>query len=155
MRRTTALVSAALLAAASGSATAERQPAPSSLQAEIARADAEMFEAFNAHDLDRAMGWFARDLEFYHDKNGLVSYDGVKEGYRGLFAQDNGMRRELVSGSLEVYPVKDFGAIEVGRHRFCHIEGGRNECGTFKFTMVWRKQNGKWQVTRALSYDHK
>jgi hypothetical protein len=26
--------------------------------------------------------------------------------------------RELVKGSIEVYPVKDFGAIEIGLHKF-------------------------------------
>ena len=99
MRRTTVLVSAVLLAAASGNATAERQPAPSSLQAEIARADSEMFEAFNAHDLDRAMDWFARDLEFYHDRNGVASYDGVHNYLQWLAAAS---RADLASGIVLV-----------------------------------------------------
>jgi hypothetical protein len=30
------------------------------------------------------------------------------------------MIRELVPGTLQVYPVKDYGAIEMGVHRFHH-----------------------------------
>jgi hypothetical protein len=124
------------------------------LRDEIARADASMFDAFNAHDLDETKRWFAPELEFYHDKDGALSYAEVMEGFRKLFAQNNGLKRELVKGSLEVYPIKDFGAIEVGSHRFCHVENGRDDCGVFKFVLVWRQTDGRWQVTRALSYDH-
>jgi hypothetical protein len=57
-------------------------------------------------------------------------------------------------GTIEVYPIRDYGAIEVGVHRFCHRENGRDVCGTFKFTQVWRRTASGWQVSRALSYDH-
>jgi ketosteroid isomerase-like protein len=125
------------------------------LREEIARADAAMFDAFNAHDLDETGRWFAPDLEFYHDKDGALSYAQVMEGFRKLFAQNNGIKRELLKDSLEVYPIKDYGAIETGSHRFCHVENGHDECGQFKFVLVWRQKDGRWQVARALSYDHK
>jgi hypothetical protein len=63
--------------------------------------------------------------------------------------------RELLKDSLEVYPIKDYGAIETGSHRLCHVENGHDECGQFKFVLVWRQKDGRWQVARALSYDHK
>jgi ketosteroid isomerase-like protein len=133
--------------------------APSTVSAalrdEIARADAAMFDAFNAHDLDATGRWFTQDLEFYHDKDGALSYAQVMDGFRKLFAQNNGITRELVKDSLEVYPVKDYGAIETGSHRFCHVENGHDECGQFKFVLVWHQKDGRWQVARALSYDHK
>jgi len=34
-----------------------------------------------------------------------------------MFRQPSTIRRELVPGSLEVYPIKNYGAIEVGSHR--------------------------------------
>ena len=40
-----------------------------------------------------------------------------------MFANMPDIRRDMV-GSLGVYPIKDFGAIEVGTHRFCHKENG-------------------------------
>jgi hypothetical protein len=45
----------------------------------------------------------------------------------------------LVKGSREVYPIKDYGAIEIGAHQFRHKESGKAECGTFKFAMIWQK----------------
>ena len=51
-------------------------------------------------------------------------------------------------------PVKDFGAIAQGVHRFCQVAGGRCE-GEADFAMVWRLRDGQWQVTRVLSYGHR
>jgi hypothetical protein len=42
----------------------------------------------------------------------------------------------------------------VAQHRFCHDENGKPVCGVFGFSHVWPQQNGRWRVTRALSYDH-
>jgi hypothetical protein len=64
------------------------------------------------------------------------------------------IRRELVAGSLEVHPIKGYGAIEIGVHRFCHKENGNEECGTFKFVHIWRKNGDSWQVSRVVSYGH-
>ncbi len=63
-------------------------------------------------------------------------------------------RRALVAGSLRVYPVKDFGAIEVGVHRFCNISDNKCE-GQADFTIVWQHAQGKWRITRVLSYGHR
>jgi hypothetical protein len=38
----------------------------------IARMDSAIFDAFNAHDVDRLMASFTDDLEFYHDTGGLT-----------------------------------------------------------------------------------
>jgi len=71
-----------------------------------------LFNAFNAHDLDKLKTLFTDDLEFYHDLGGLTNYTQNMEAFKNNFAKNNGLRRELVPGSLEVYPVKDYGAIE-------------------------------------------
>ena len=62
--------------------------------------------------------------------------------------------RELVDGSLEVYPIKGYGAIEIGAHRFCHTEDGKPDCGTFRFLQVWRFKDGAWKVSRDVSFGH-
>ena len=74
--------------------------------------------------------------------------------FEAMFAQGNNMTRELVGNTLEVYPVKDYGAIEIGAHRFCHVENGKNECGTFRFVHIWQKKDGEWKISRAISYSH-
>ena len=116
--------------------------------------DKAMFDAFNAHDIDGVMALFSEDLEFYHDKGGLLRYDDARNGMKGSFDQNNGLRRDLIPGSLEVYPIKNYGAMEIGAHRFCHVENGKNDCGVFKFVHVWRKTGDQWKVTRVVSYDH-
>ncbi len=123
---------------------------------EIAYMDSVLFAAFNAHDPEKLQSVFSEDLEFYHDKGGLAGYAQTMENFKKLFSTNKttGLRRDLVKGSLEVYPIKDYGAIEICLHRFCHLENGKNDCGTFKNTMVWQLKNGQWKVTRVISYDH-
>ena len=112
-----------------------------------------MFAAYNAHDAEQLGRYFAPDLEFYHDKGGLLNWTQAIAGLTGTFKQSPDIRRSLV-GPLEVYPIPGYGAIEIGAHRFCHRENERDVCGTFKFLMVWRRTPTGWQVSRAVSYDH-
>ena len=124
-----------------------------SLRREIERADSMMFAAYNAHDVEQLGHYFAADLEFYHDTGGLLTWTQAMAGLASVFAQSPDIRRTL-AGPIEVHPIHDYGAIEVGVHRFCHRENGRQECGTFKFTHVWRRTGNGWQVSRVVSYDH-
>jgi len=129
-------------------------PATDTLFQQIARLDAKMFAAFNAKDVDQLMAFYAPDMEFYHDTGGLSNFDQTRQGFVRLFANVPDLTRTLVPGSTEVYPVKDYGAIQVGSHRFCHQENGKADCGTFKFLLVWQRQAGQWRVTRVMSYGH-
>jgi hypothetical protein len=97
---------------------------------------------------------FSEDLEFYHDKGGLTGYDHTINFLKGIAQNDNQLKRELVKESLEVYPIPGYGAMQIGQHRFCHPEGGKMECGTFKFVHIWRKKDGQWRITRVVSYGH-
>ena len=121
----------------------------------IAGMDAAIFDAFNAHDVGRLMSYFTEDLEFYHDTGGLGTYRQNAEDFKKMFANTPDIRRDLVKESLEVYPIKDYGAMEIGQHRFCHKENGKDDCGTFGFAMVWRKVGDSWKISRVLSYGHK
>lgn len=125
-----------------------------SLFNEIAHMDSILFNAYNAHNLDAMLSFFTKDVEFYHDTGGLTSYHNIEVNSKQVFAQNNGIRRDLVAGSLEVYPIKDYGAIQIGSHRFCHDEHGKQDCGTFKFVQIWKKENGEWRISRVVSYDH-
>ena len=84
----------------------------------VAQLDAKMFGAFNAHDVDLLMSMFTDDMEFYHDKGGLTNREQTREGFAKMFGNSPDIRRELIPGSLQVYPIKDFGAIEIGRTVF-------------------------------------
>jgi ketosteroid isomerase-like protein len=127
---------------------------PSDLHSEIAAADRALFTAFNQRDLTKLRSYFTRDLEFYQDNEGVERYAQTMKDFGQMFGQPAPIRRELVPGSLEVYPIKDYGAIEVGRHRFCHVENGKNDCGTFSFVHIWQRTKAGWKISRAVSYGH-
>jgi ketosteroid isomerase-like protein len=127
--------------------------AQSALTSEIRSMDDSLSAVFNAHNADALMSLFARDVEFYHDTDGLENYEAVSAGFHRMLAGGTDMRRERV-GALEVYPVKGYGAIQVGAHQFCHTENGRQICGTFRFLHLWRRESGHWQIARVMSYAH-
>jgi ketosteroid isomerase-like protein len=139
-------------APAKGATSAPAQAEP--LYGEILQMDDSLSATFNRHDADALMALFAPDIEFYHDKDGLQHYAAVNAGFRSLFAQNNGIRRERV-GTLDVYPVPGYGAIEIGAHRFCHTENGAQVCGTFRFVQLWRRDPGGWRLARVVSYGHR
>ncbi|MCC3154925.1 nuclear transport factor 2 family protein [Hymenobacter sp. BT770] len=135
-------------------APAPQLVAKDELYQQVAKLDADMFAAFNAKDVDKLMSYFAANLEFYHDKGGLSNFSQTKEGFARMFAKTLDITRMLVPGSLEVYPIKDYGAMHIGIHRFCHVENGRDDCGNFKFVMLWQRQGDAWKITRVVSYGH-
>lgn len=100
------------------------------------------------------MSCFTKDVEFYNDGGGLTTYDQTSLNFATMFEGTPDIRRELVKGSLEVYPLKGYGAIAIGAHRFCHNEKGKEECGTFRFTTIWRQKEDKWKMSRVISYGH-
>ncbi len=55
---------------------------------------------------------------------------------------------------MEVYPIKDYCAIETGQDTFSHVENGKLEVFTYKFMQIWQKKDGTWKVTREITYGH-
>ena len=129
-------------------------PTTQALYNEIAQIDSVMFDAFNRQDMVKFKSFFAEDLEWYQDNQGVIPYETVFKNFQDNFNKDFKLTRKLVKSSLEVHPIKDYGAIEIGVHQFHHIENGKEEIGTFKFLMIWHKKDGKWQISRVVSYDH-
>lgn len=127
-----------------------------SLFDELARMDGALFEAsFVLCDAAKANAIFAEDVEFYHDKDGLSSGEQVRENTRRLAAscpRKNGVTRTVVPGSLRVYPIQGYGAVQVGVHRF--DERGAATSTLARFVHVWRFQDKTWRLARVLSLDH-
>lgn len=137
-------------------AAQEKKVAPTSVELfkEIKRADSIMFQAFNRQDMVTFKAMFTEDLEWFQDNGGLIPYKTVFENFGNTFRNENKLSRELVKGSMEVHPIKDYGAIQIGSHQFRHFENGKEEIGTFKFLMIWQNKNGQWKISRVVSYDH-
>jgi ketosteroid isomerase-like protein len=127
------------------------------LYKEISDMDGALYVAFNRRDLEAVKKLFVEDLEFYHDKEGLTGYQQNMTSFKKHFESPTLVRRELVDGTLEVYPLHGFGAVEIGVHRFYSTEPGQGEklTATAKFVHVWQKTNGQWKISRVISYDHR
>jgi hypothetical protein len=123
----------------------------------VSSLDAGLFNTFNRcaspDQLQKHASYLAPNVEFYHDKAGVTwsrrdYITNTKNNVCGKF------RRELVTGTLQVFPVRGYGAIEQGEHRFCWITTGR--CfGIGNFFILWHHIYGKWVVTRMFSYGHR
>lgn len=133
---------------------AEQAQAEKPLVATVSSLDTSLFGAVNHCDLATVGSLFATDAEFLHDaasplygREAIVS--SIRENLCGK------VQRELVPGSLEVYPLKDYGAVEIGIHRFLHP--GKQDHGTVgeaKFIHVWKHDGDGWKITRVVSFAH-
>jgi Domain of unknown function (DUF4440) len=121
------------------------------LTATVKRLDAELFAAYNKCELEKFGSFFPEHLEFYHDQTGggpmtreqLVA--AIKQNICGK------VHRELVT--VQVFPMKNLGALETGVHRFSH-PGIDNDEGDAKFVQLWKYEGGRWWLTVVFSYDH-
>ena len=123
---------------------------------EIALMDKKLFTAFNHGDTATIKSLFTKDLEFYHDKAGLSDFTSNARAISKLTTGDIKIRRSLVEGSMRVFPVPGFGAIQEGQHDFFETLPGQpeRETGTFKFLHVWQKTDAGWKIARVISYGH-
>jgi len=114
--------------------------------------DAKLFSAYNACDLTAFGQLLSPDVEFYHDKGGLMLgrqtvVDAVEKNVCGK------VRRELLPGTLKSYPMDNYGIVQFGEHRFC--TAGTTTCtGVARFAHLWKQHDGRWLATRIISYDH-
>ena len=127
-------------------------PVTDPLYQTVAGLDTALFSAYNNCQLDKLSSLVADDLEFYHDKTGLAVgrqtfIDAIRNNICGK------VHRELVPGTLEIYPMEGYGAVEIGIHRFTHPEDPHN-LGEAKFITLWRHKDDSWKMARAISFDH-
>jgi ketosteroid isomerase-like protein len=115
--------------------------------------DLALFDAYNRCDLQAFSSFLADDVEFYHDQGGVTLGNAnltasVKKNICG-----GDVRRELVPGTFQANYMKGYGAVELGVHRFVHPKSN-NPTGEGRFVHLWQYKDGKWKVTRVISYDH-
>lgn len=162
----TGLVLGTLLLASTGLSAQTAGPvATKELFDELAAMDAKLFDAaFNTCDIEALKTIVADDFEMYHDKGGLVATSGGQfvENFRGTCERqktgvDYRARREIVEGTLEAFPLNNYGGIQTGVHRFYKKTPGQPDklVEISRFTSVWKKEASGWKLTRVLSYDHK
>jgi ketosteroid isomerase-like protein len=121
----------------------------------ITALDAALFEAYNHCDLKTFDSLLSDDVEFYHDQGGVtLGREKLTESIKNNICTGD-TQRVLVPGTLKIYYMKGYGAIEMGVHRFLHPKTEAvNGTGEASFVQLWRYRDGAWKLTRVLSYDH-
>ena len=132
----------------------EQKHIDSSLFNTIYLLDSTWFAAFNKKDVKVFSTYVDRSLEFYHDKTGLTDYEYNIKAFDNILKNVPDLKRTLLKETMEVYPIPNYGAVQIAQHRFCHMENGKMDCGIFKFIHIWKKTDNGWKVTRIISVDH-
>ncbi len=132
--------------------TQNYKPDDQELYNTIIRLDSIFFNAYNTCDsnLEKYSSFYAEDVEFYHDKSGLSNskkeiVEGTKNNVCGK------VTRELVKGSIEVYPINNYGAIEIGLHKFHNKLEPNNIPKPARFTIIWKKEGNDWKIKKVIS----
>ncbi len=128
----------------------EYVPVDKELYDTIVAKDQEYFDAYNSCDMKKQESLYSENLEFFHDKGGLSTskqdiLTSLKKNICGK------VTRTLVEGSIEVYPIKDYGAVEIGYHKFYNNQEPDAESKPVKFIMVWKNEESKWLITKVIS----
>ena len=152
------LLCAWLASAATPATLADKTETPQSqeetearkLHAMILKLDRRYFDAYNSCDLETQAAMISDDLEFYHDQSGLTTskldlLEAIELNICGK------VTRELVDGSVEVYPIGKDGAVEIGLHRFFNSEEPDAPSHAVRFVTIWRKQKNDWKMSRVIS----
>ncbi len=135
----------------------------SSLTHEIARADAELFDAlFDTCDARELRARIAPDIEYVHARWGVIGRDaaevlGVAEKLcaRVDRGHEPRIRRETLPGSLEVFALAGDGALALGRQRTYALaaDGQWQALGESRFSQLWRRDGGQWRAARVIDFD--
>lgn len=124
-------------------------PSSPELYKTIVKMDSLYFDTYNHSKLAEMDSLTAEDIEFYHDRGGLMTSkkELLEAMQKNIFGK---VTRTLAPGSIEVYEIKGFGAVEIGYHKFFNkLDPGPGHFS--KFIIIWRLKDGKWQITRVIS----
>lgn len=125
-------------------------PVDKELYDTIIKMDKEFFDAYNNCDLEKQSDIYSDDIEFFHDKGGLMTskqdiIDGTERNICGK------VTRTLIKESVEVYPINNYGAVQIGLHKFYNNQEPDAESIPVKFILIWHNQNGNWKIKKVVS----
>lgn len=126
------------------------KPIDQKLYEEIVKMDSIYFQAYNTCDMKTQASLYHDNLEFYHDKGGIET--SKKELLESLEKNICGkVTRTLIKGSIEVYPIPNYGAVQIGYHKFFNNREPNQKSIPSKFIVIWKKEEKLWKITRVIS----
>lgn len=133
---------------------AQTKTPPDGLSRTLASLDAALFDSAYRCELEKLGSFFADGVEFYHDQSGVtLGRQNVVESVKNNVCGK--VRRELVKGTLQAFPMHGYGAVQMGVHRFHHPKAPSEPAGEARFIHLWQNKDGAWKITRVISYDHR
>lgn len=126
------------------------QPENKELYNTISRLDSVFWKAYNECDMNTQARLYSENIEFYHDQAGLINsrqmiLDATEANICGK------IQRDIVKGTLEVYPLPGYGAVEIGMHTFRDLDNGGQPSRPGKFITIWQQKGSEWTITRVVS----
>ena len=126
------------------------EPVDQDLYDTILAMDKTYFDAYNTCNMDLQAKIYSEDLEFYHDQGGLTTskkevLDAIQKNICGK------VTRTLVEDSVEVYPIPDYGAVEIGYHKFYNNQEPNASSKPSRFIILWRKVDDKLRISKVIS----
>lgn len=118
----------------------------------ISKLDSIFFSYYNTCDrnLDSYTAFYSDSLEFYHDKGGFQNSKAEVVAGTKKFVCGK-VTRELIKGSVEVYPIPNYGAIEIGLHQFINNQEPDAKPHPGRFTIIWQHTSSDWKIRKVIS----
>jgi hypothetical protein len=120
----------------------------------LAALDTDISDAYNTCKLNRLRDHYAPLAELYFADRGHSTRVGelVDDARRNVCGK---LRRETIPATLETYPVTNYGAIQLGEHRFCRVDRAQCQGIASKFMVLWRFKDGEWRIARQVRYAYR
>ena len=126
------------------------KPVDQKLHATISSMDSIFFDAYNSCNMEKQKEIYADDIEFFHDKSGLsTSKSDILEATKNNICGK--VTRSLIKGSIEVYPINNYGAVEIGYHKFFNNQEPDAPSNPSKFIIMWHYEKEQWKITKVIS----
>lgn len=128
----------------------------------VLKQDSLFWQGYNNCDIVLQGQLISDDIEFYHDKGGITLGKAAMLASikNNLCSSAFRLRREAISETIQIHLLRArdtvYGALITGEHVFYVKEENKNERldGHALFANLWLLKNGKWLMSRVLSYDH-
>ncbi len=117
---------------------------------EILSLDKQFFEAYNTCNLKKQEDFYSNDIEFFHDKAGLMTSKKAIIASTQKYICGK-VTRELLQETVEVYPIAHYGAIEIGYHKFHNSAEANSASKASKFIIVWNNTDEDWKIDKVIS----